>query len=122
MWSSLLPEGSVMTFNGEIRDPLAAWLQDSASSGRSVPCRSNKFTIADEEMITDSPIIVLIESGANLPCSATLFPFHQPFVEGVGCSHQQPVENVKALQNSGALSVFGKALFELRVQLDHFPE
>src|SRR5437762_2249212 len=97
MCSSLSEEGSVMTFNGEIRNPLAPWLQDRAPIGLSVLCRSNEFTIAEEEVITDSPVIVLIESGPNLPCSAPLFPFHQPLIEGVGCSHQHPVKNVEPL-------------------------
>jgi hypothetical protein len=56
-----------MPFNGELRDSLTLLLQDGAV-GPSILRRSNVFTITQEKVIPDGPVVMLIQSAVNFAC------------------------------------------------------
>src|SRR4030095_9830394 len=77
----LRSDDSVMPFNGELRDSLTLLLKDGAV-GPSILRRSNVFTISQEEVVPNGPVVMLIQGAVNFSCPATLFPTDQTFEQG----------------------------------------
>src|SRR6188474_635333 len=110
-----------MTSNGEVRDCLIPCLRDVAS-GLPVLRRSNVLTITKEKVIPNAPIVVLIESGINLPRPTPHLPADQAFKNRIENRQHEAIPRMEPLEHVSPFPAFRKSFAQFRMQLDQFSE
>src|SRR5688572_8533737 len=110
-----------MTSNGEIGNSLIPCLGDGPSR-LSLLRRSNVLPIAEKEMVTNPPIIMLVESGIDFAGASPCLPTDQALEKGVENRQHNPISGVEAFQHVDSFAAFCKPLSQLGMQFDQFSQ
>jgi hypothetical protein len=78
--------------------------------------------VPEKEMVSNGPVIVLIEDSAHRTRPAPLLPVLQNAIERIYRDSEHPVQRMEPLQEPPAFSILSKSMLQLGMEIHEFSE